>query len=310
VNEDRPIHAAAKTDVQQLSALLDRAPGLRDQPGWFGRQALHVAAEAGLYDCVDLLLKRGANPNAKEQLHQQSPLHFAVGSDSFQCVDRLLNAGADVNSADSRGETPIFYCKSLKVIERLKAHRADLSVISTRGQYPFQYCAAYVRSVEVLQFWMKHGIEINHVPQFGWPALNAVVGMPCTTKDAPNKENDIKLLELLLDHGANVNLRDKEGNCPLFDACVNSHTHLVKRLLEAGADPNQQNRAGETALHAAVFRGMQEAVLLLMEYGADVNIPNRHHRTPYDITEDKPEIRALIASHHRATYLISASGSS
>lgn len=300
MNEDHPIHAAAKADVGQLSAFLDRKPALRDQPGWFGRQPLHVAAEAGLYDCVDLLLKRGANPNAQEHLHQQSPLHFAVRSDSLECVDRLLNAGADVNAADSRGETPIFYCKSRKVIERLEAHGAHLSVISNRGQYPFQYCAAYVRSVEVLQFWIEHGIEINHVPQFGWPALNAVTGMTYGPESSPNKENDIKLLELLLDHGANVSLCDKAGNPPLYDACVNWHTHLVKRLLKAGADPNQQNRAGDTALHAAVFRGTQQAVLLLLEYGADVNIPNRHHQTPYDISQDKPEIRAFLAPHHRA----------
>jgi hypothetical protein len=159
--------------------------------------------------------------------------------------------------------------------------------------------AAYIRSVDVMRFWLEHGIAINHVPEFGWPALNAITGMTYGSEGSPTKENDIKLLELLLDHGANVSLCDKQGNPPLYDACVNWHIYFVRPLLKAGADPNQQNRAGETPLHAAVFRGTTETVRLLLENGADVNIPNLHHQTPYGISEDKPEIRSLLAPHHQ-----------
>ncbi len=297
-NVDHPVHSAAKSDLQQLDALLEQNPSLRDQPGWYGRQPLHVAAEAGKFDSVDLLLKRGANPNAREQLHQQTPLHFAVNSDDFECIERLLDAGANVNAKDSRGETPVFYCKSLRVIELLKTCEADLDVISKRGQYPFEYCAAYIQSVEIMQFWIEHGIEINHVPDFGWPALNAITGMTYGPEGSPDRKNDIRLLNLLLEHGANPSLCDKAGDPPLYAACLNWHTHLVERLLESGASPNQQNRSGDTPLHAAVFRGTEEAVQYLMDYSADVNIPNLHRQTPYDVSVDQLEIHALLAPHH------------
>jgi ankyrin repeat protein len=297
-NEDKPIHAAARDGIEPLKLLLNRNPILRDEPGWYSRQPIHVAAEAGRLDCVNLLLTLGASPNAREGLYQQTPLHFGVGSDSIECVERLLDAGADVNAADSRGETPLFYAKSRCVVQRLADAGANLGVISGRGQYPFEYCAAYIRSVEVMQFWIERGVNLNHVPKFGWPALNAVCGMPYSPQEIPDHDRDVALLDLLITHGADVSLRGKDGETALYDACINWHTRLAERLLIAGADPNQPNRSGDTPLHAAVFRQDEPLVRLLLENGADVNIANRRHKTPYDICE-VDGIRSLLAPHYK-----------
>lgn len=297
-NEDKPIHAAAREGVEALRKMLDCKPALRDDPGWYSRQPIHVAAEAGQVGCVNLLLKLGASPNIGEGLHQQTPLHFAVGSGSIECVERLLEAGADVNAADSRGETPIFYAKSGGVIQRLADAGADLGVISGRGQYPFQFCAAYIRSLEVMQFWMERGVDLNHVPEFGWPALNAICGMANSPKETPDYERDLTLLDLLIAHGADVALQGKDGLTALYDACMNRHTRLAERLLVAGADPNQSIRSGDTALHAAVFRQDEPIVSLLLTHGADVNITNRHRKTPFDICE-VDSIRSLLTPQYK-----------
>ena len=76
-NEDQPVHQAARKDAVELASLLDSDPSLRDRPGRFDRHPLHVAAESGRIDCVDLLLKRGASPNVRDGLHGQTPLHEA-----------------------------------------------------------------------------------------------------------------------------------------------------------------------------------------------------------------------------------------
>jgi ankyrin repeat protein len=56
----------------------------------------------------------------------------------------------------------------------------------------------------------------------------------------------------------------------------------VKLLLEHGADPNIKNKDGITPLHWAVFKsGVHvEVVKLLLEHGADPNIQNKKGRTP------------------------------
>lgn len=299
-NEDKPVHTAAREGPQSLQRLLDRDASLRDERGWFSRHPIHVAAEAGQVECVRLLLRLGASPNVREGLHQQTPLHFAVTSDSVECVDLLLDAAADVNTADARGETPVFYAKSRIVIDRLATAGADLGVISERGQYPFQYCAAYVRSIDVMRFWMEQGVELNHVPDFGWPALNALCGRAYSPQETPDYDRDMELLDLLITHGADLSLYGKDGETALYDACINWHTPLAERLLNAGAEPNQPVRSGDTPLHAAVFRQDEQLVRLLLAHNADVNALNRYRKTPYDICEVEA-IRSLLAPHHKAT---------
>ncbi len=296
-NEDHPVHHAARQSAEDLALLLQADRLLRDQPGWFARQPLHVAAEASRLDCVDLLLSRGASPNARDGLHQWTPLHNAVSSDSDDCVSRLLEAGANVDAADARGETPIFYAKSLKVLQRLADAGADLRVLSRRGQYPFQYCAAYIRCIEVMSFWIERKVPINHVPAFGWPALNAVCGMVLTSDES--NERDIEMIKLLLSHGAEINLRDATGDSSLFSACMNQRIDVAVTLLESGADPSLANVAGDTPLHAAVFRKSEGLVRLLLRHGADVNAQNRHHQTAFDNSEEGSDIRALLERLHR-----------
>jgi ankyrin repeat protein len=302
-NEDQLVHHAARKDVRELASLLDADPSLRDRQGRCGRFPLHVAAEAGRIDCLDLLLKRGASPNARDGLHKWSPMHDAVSADSDECVKRLLEAGANVNAADDRRETPLFYAKSLQVLKRLEAARADLSILSGRGQYPFQYCAAYIRSVEVMRFWVERGVPINHVPDFGWPALIAVCAGPYGPQESPDYERDIEIIELLLAHGADINLQDKNGDTSLYCCCMNQHVLPAEFLLESGTDPNRANRSGDTGLHAAVFRENEPLVRLLLDHGADVNTPNLHHKTPFDVCPEGSEIRNLLAPHHQETSL-------
>jgi ankyrin repeat protein len=75
----------------------------------------------------------------------------------------------------------------------------------------------------------------------------------------------------LIDSGVDVNSPDSRGIYPLVLACsYKDNDEMIKLLLEKGADPNVRGPNGETPLGLAAKYSLT-AVKLLVESGADVN---------------------------------------
>jgi ankyrin repeat protein len=79
----------------------------------------------------------------------------------------------------------------------------------------------------------------------------------------------LPLIRLLLERGANVNARAVDGSTPLFYAAEQDRGAVIALLLERGADPNLPGRKGLRPLAAAAFHGSAESVEQLMKFGAD-----------------------------------------
>jgi len=67
------------------------------------RSALHYAIDGNAVDCVETLLKYGADPNTP-QVYTETPLHTASASGFSKCVELLLNHNADVRSQFGEGK--------------------------------------------------------------------------------------------------------------------------------------------------------------------------------------------------------------
>jgi uncharacterized protein len=81
----------------------------------------------------------------------------------------------------------------------------------------------------------------------------------------------LPLIRLLLERGANVNARAVDGSTPLFYAAEQDRGAVVALLLERGADPNLSGRKGVRPLAAAAFNGSTESIEQLLKFGADPN---------------------------------------
>jgi ankyrin repeat protein len=91
----------------------------------------------------------------------------------------------------------------------------------------------------------------------------------------------MEIVNLLLEKGADVNLKDNFGTTPLKSAALNGHMRIVKLLLEKGADVNLTDKYDKTPLHWAVFNGHMEIVNLLLEKGADVDLKDNFGNTSF-----------------------------
>lgn len=82
--------------------------------------------------------------------------------------------------------------------------------------------------------------------------------------------DNLKLLEIMIAHGADPNIHDLTVSTPLDDALLaRSHTlEKLKILLAAGADPNATGPNGDTPLLTAARTNNGRAILILLEAGA------------------------------------------
>lgn len=99
-------------------------------------------------------------------------------------------------------------------------------------------------------------------------------------------QGNIEAIKQQLAAGAQLNARESAGgSTPLILAALFGQTEAGRLLLEKGADLNVKNNEGLTALHTAAFLCHPETVKLLLEKGADVTAKNNDGQTRLDIVQ-------------------------
>ena len=77
------------------------------------------------------------------------------------------------------------------------------------------------------------------------------------------REGYLDIARLLIDSGANVDVRDHNDYTPLHNAAWNGNLDMVKFLIDAGADINAVNYSGDTVLSCAQDKHRPEVIQFL-----------------------------------------------
>ncbi len=112
--------------------------------------------------------------------------------------------------------------------------------------------------------FLKAGFSPRITDVYGTPLLSLAV-----------REQIPDMVRLLLSAGADVNaLSADRSYTPLMDAAQKGDHNMCKILLEAGANPDVKSKDGQTALVLATGRGDVELCKLLISCGADPSVPD------------------------------------
>jgi hypothetical protein len=103
-----------------------------------------------------------------------------------------------------------------------------------------------------------------------------------------------KVACVLLEHGADMEIRDRRGWSPLDCASGRGHADVIRILAQHGADVKALRHHNTTALHIASHNGCLASVQMLLKYGADANAKDDTNETPLHSAWDEEIARVLI----------------
>ena len=109
------------------------------------------------------------------------------------------------------------------------------------------------------------------------------------TDSRKTPSENVELLRVLLDHGADPNVVNQYEQTPLMRAVEAGYIESVKLLLQRGADVNRQDKERQTALMCAANGSNLRAMSLLLTYHANVNLTDDNNMTVLDLVQQGPQ---------------------
>ncbi|GAA6096640.1 ankyrin repeat and SOCS box protein 18 isoform X1 [Tachysurus ichikawai] len=200
---------------------------------------LCIAAAQGFSDCLLYLLEHGAHPNLSAG--GKVALHEACSNSNTECAELLLEHGADPNQLTEDGQAPLHLCKtpqSLRCAKALVRHGANVDLPTEEEEDTPLLIAARHGLSRHAQLFLRYGANVNHTSSSGETPLGAACLEAQQKLGEDQNEGHLQVCSILLSYRANVNLADNEKRTPLHKAARSVQISLVQLLLDHGADIN------------------------------------------------------------------------
>ena len=287
----------------------------------------------------------------------KTPLLFATREGNFELTRMLVEAGADIEQVDANGITPLINAilnysvvsvkrapqsDHFKIAHYLIERGANVNAQDWYGQTPL-WVAVDMRNLEMrvtdtanfvdrdaafalIKTLLDKGANANprikeFPPERRFIAGTGFNGWVDMTGQTPFLRaaisGDLKVLRLLLEHGADPSISTVGGTTPLmvaagvswalaetWDEGAEALLETVKLTHSLGNDINAVNSMGLRALHGAANRGSNDIIRYLVDNGAKLDVVDKEGRSATDWAEGvltgaraptrKPETIALL----------------
>jgi len=193
-------------------------------------QDLLAASEKGDKDRIRNLLSDGADIDATDTKGRTSAL-IAVHTNQLDIFRLLIEQGADINIRDNNLDNPLLYAGAEGLLDFVKMAveaGADTSILNRYGGTALIPAADRGHVDIVEELLTTSDVDVNHINKLGWTALLEAIILG----DGGKKHQVI--VQLLIDHGADVNLSDSDGTSPLHYARSNGYQEMIEMLTIKG----------------------------------------------------------------------------
>ncbi|WP_426671626.1 ankyrin repeat domain-containing protein [Mucilaginibacter sp. McL0603] len=188
-------------------------------------------------------------------------------------LSNLLSANpALATKTTSQNVSPLMlacYYKKPEVAEFLLKYVSEISLFEASAVGKFDTVAHLIYT---------HPDSINEYADDGFTPL----GLACYF-------GQLEVARYLILKGADVNQPSNNGFhvFPIHSAAAGNYTDIVRILIENGAQVNVRQQAGATPLHSAAQNGNLELLIMLLENGAETNVRMEGGKMPADLAKDK-----------------------
>lgn len=305
------IFAAAQSQPEMLNLLIEAGgdPDSRSIPNERDRQisaerrlqwrpaggitALGYAAREGCLECARILVEAGADMDQGDA-ENVTPLNLAVMNMHFDTAKYLVEQGANVDKWSMRGENPVYSAVDVNTIPH--------------GGYPDRPSNDGTSSLDMLRILLDAGanpnLQLKLQPTYRSikddRGADRMLNIGATPLLRAAKGHDISAIKLLVNHGAHIDLPNRDGTTPLMAAAglnassidtrgdyttplvAQNARNTIEVLLANGAEIDRKDKLGRTALHGAASWGWNAAAKYLVEQDADPMAEDVNGLTPLD----------------------------
>lgn len=211
----------------------------------------------------------------------------AVSTGNVEVVKELLDNGFNPNEDIGGFNTPLYLAvesRNTEMVALLLSYGANPNTFVAESMTPLHSIACILSVDELCSLMKVYGDTIT---------LNNYI----KTFFVYNETRNLKITELLISYGANVNVYNCKNLTPLHIAASSGSRKMVAMLLEHGANVTAQTSYHETALHFAVSINSYEISELLIENGVDINAKNMDSVTALHLAmevESQPVVALLL----------------
>lgn len=275
--------ALSYNNIEMINLLLKYKPGLDNYKFESKIEPLiWMAIKKRNYKILELLINNGANINLRN-LDGETILHSLVKLEKDQLVEKVLKKHINISIKDNNGTTALEIAvtnKDKSLIELINRHKNLVSLkkeeklekISTLSEEIDSWGDTKLmnaiddKNFKKIKHLLMNGADINFSSMKGrTPLIRAIFS------------KNIEILKLILSYNPIVNSNTKPHlSEPIWVAMDFTEYKMVEMLIDAGAEVNVRNHLGNTILHTAVDTNNLELVKKILKTNININAINNN----------------------------------